>query len=639
MVEKALPPLNSSQEKSIALGLLPFFLRRELVEDRDFRNQIGLDAEEQIVFGKETTFARLEFFEFAKKALAKQSPQIEIKDKSKKTWIVSREQRERERPLLKITSDTGTFIFSEFFGLLPDRQERLREFDEVLNENGFPVNSMQEWRDKLDERPLTEKEIEELSEKITLAPLPFSRALRQSANKAEVRAEDLVPSELAYFEYLIGEGGSESFQIFSEEVLPALMAGLLSCDGAREAHVALLLCTHPLVSAQIADSGLEVEQFLSLALWARDYGDLFSKVGVVEASLSISSKSPQLEGALVDIVRQIVSLDPTDNSSQLHLLTAMIVLVESEVCRNQTLHHLKPFQRRIATFAHASLLAREAADRVDVESFCNWAMHAHTQAFLFRNLLDLREEPRWRPEDVHPIHLKQELLGRLFNVAELYRESIPEGPLRDILATRDPSSELNKARSVRSFFPGPIEGAESSPRNNIPQEIEAELDQVLSLGKLTSESVALLSYATGLFNVDADKADRAVEVIRKSNFRFADQLTTAQRMGLIQELAAAAGRLRNADLASSVRAIARVYREESGSWYPDELLVAFVSAGAFTATETWMDFIGGWVNELCLQVSKEDAPTLEGQLSLVCSIEPVLRRHLGQGLAALKSIQ
>lgn len=639
MDEELNPTFSVAEKKAIVMGILPLFLRRELGNDRDFRNSIGINTEEQIAFDKEIAFPRFEFLERVREALAKKATEVEVKDRFNKSWVLSREQRNGERILLRVQGDASTYYVSEFFGFLVDRDERLREFSEVLKEHGFPPTEFAEWRKLLEERPLTADECEELLGRVACTPLSFSRALREKAEQSQVSEEDLVPSERAYFEFLAGVDKTESLQSFTEDILPDLIAGLLSWDETQGVRTALLLCSHSSVSAQIAESGLKKEKLLSLALWARDHGDLFAKVGAVEACLSISSESSELENALVEIVRQIIALDPTEKSSSLHLLAAMIVLVESEVCRNRTLQHLRPFQRRIATFAHASLLVREAADRVDVEEFCSWAMEKHTQSFFFQNLLDLRLEPRWLPEGADPTQLKQELLGRLLNVAEDNLDRIPEGPLREILSTRDPSSELNRTRTIRSFFPGPIEGADSSPRNNIPQEIEDALDHNLSLSKLTSDSVALLSYATGVFSVEADKANRAVEVIRESNFRFADQLDPSERIGLIRALAAAAGRLRNTPLAHSVRAVARAYREDSSSWYSEELIVAFISAGAFGSLETWMEFLGGWINELCLNVSKQDAFALEQPLNQICSIEPLLRRELGQGLAALKAIQ
>ena len=79
----------------------------------------------------------------------------------------------------------------------------------------------------------------------------------------------------------------------------------------------------------------------------------------------------------------------------------------------------------VATFAHAALLAREAASRTDVAELTNWAMQKNAQRFFFQSLMDLRIEPCWFPDYLEPAQLKQELLGRLLIVAEDNRKGIP----------------------------------------------------------------------------------------------------------------------------------------------------------------------------------------------------------------------
>lgn len=145
---------------------------------------------------------------------------------------------------------------------------------------------------------------------------------------------------------------------------------------------------------------------------------------------------------------------------------------------------------------------------------------------------------------------------------------------------------------------------------------------------------------SGIFHVDSGKAERAVEIIRESNFRFAEQLSDNERISLLHGLAEAASRLRSESLARSVRAVSRAYREgtDDGEKYCEEVFVCLKAAGAYKEYDAWADFIGEWINELCFRVARESSGTLFSSVENICAIEPRLRSKLGTGLAALASL-
>jgi len=361
----------------------------------------------------------------------------------------------------------------------------------------------------------------------------------------------------------------------------------------------------------------------------------------VEVALPALQRLPDLEKTLVEIVQQTISLNPEDKSGPLQLMMSFIALAESEVSRTRVLNHWSPFRRRLATFSHAALLAREAVGRIDVAHLSAWIMENHGHRFYLQNLMDLRDEPRWLPDYASPSQLKQELLGRLYNTVGKVVDGLPEGPLRETLDPQKSESKFNKIRTIKSMFPGPLEGHDSSLRNPIPPELEEALDRNLSESKLTVQSIAALINISGLFQVESEKAERAVAVIRASNFRFAEQMSDVERVTLIHGLAEAASRLRSESLAKSVRAVSRVYSENAGTerQYSDEVIVSLLAAGAFEEFDAWKEFLGEWLNELCFNANRGAEGELRASVEIICLIEPRLRSKIGAGLAALELIQ
>lgn len=633
--------ISELEESSVLLGILPMFLRLKLVDERSFRQKIGFEAEELVTYGENTVFARSLFFERVSKAFGVDGGHTEIEDRAGNKWFLSREQISSDRVVLKVENDNESFFAAEFFVFLPDSSERLRELDIVLNEHGFPQNGLSEWRALLMERTLTSDELEEFSQDIMKMPFAFLKAFRRKTDSTDVSADDMVPSDIGYFENLSGKGDQSTLPDLVSEVISGVVADYMAWDDEEGPRIALLLCSHPSISNVIAVSGIKEQQLIELAEWVRDHGDVFSKVGIIEAALSVAYDLPELERVLGDIVQQIIALEPDDRSGPLQLMMSFIVLVESEVSRTRVLRHWPPFRRRLATFAHAALLARETQNRTDVAHLSAWIMENHGHRFYLQNLTDLRTEPRWLPDYVGPSQLKQELLGRLHNAVGSVSGGLPEGPLRDTLNPENPESKFNRARTIKSSFPGPLEGSELSLRNPIPQELEVALDRSLTSGKLTAQSVTVLINTTGLFRVGSEKAERAVEVIRASNFRFAENMGDAERFSFVHGLAEVASRLRSEDLARSVRAVARSHRDESSDdrRYSEEIIICLVAAGAFEDFDTWIAFVGEWINELCFRVEAEAAVDLSYSVEIICSVEPRLRSKLGAGVAALSSVQ
>ena len=82
--------LEQVETGSVLLGILPMFLRRELVDNRSFRCAIGFDAEELVTYGPQIKFSRSLFFETVSEAFKNPGVQSEISDQDQRTVLFLR---------------------------------------------------------------------------------------------------------------------------------------------------------------------------------------------------------------------------------------------------------------------------------------------------------------------------------------------------------------------------------------------------------------------------------------------------------------------------------------------------------------------------------------------------------------------
>src|ERR1019366_1194373 len=108
-------------------------------------------------------------------------------------------------------------------------------------------------------------------------------------------------------------------------------------------------------------------------------------------------KFPSLEPVMAKIVSALVA-DSVEDDGRLATLSGLIVLAEGEIARTGVLRNQRPFWRRLATFADASLLEREMrVHGVPANEFATWGIENRGRLFYLQTCVDLRTEPRWLP--------------------------------------------------------------------------------------------------------------------------------------------------------------------------------------------------------------------------------------------------
>jgi len=627
-------------EAATLLGLFPPFLRLELVNDDEFRARIALKLDGSILLDDTVRFSRGRFFAAVRAAYADIGATTGIEDETGKRWELQAEAGQEARTVIKVSADEREFLVRGIPGLHPDQQQRMRDFGLQLSEAGHPPYGLQEWRSILEARPLENAEVRHFDADLNCSPVACADDLDAELNGATGNVDTMVPPQRTYYERLCGAGDAEDVRELAQRVVRTAIADYLAWDQERGARMALLLSSHPTFISESALADLPPEQLIKLGEWARDKGDLLSKIGMVDLGLATLPRVPHLAAIIHSIVEEICALDTSDTAGRLHLMMSMFVFVDGELSRSKVLSDWPPFRRRFAALAQAALFERVALGRLDPQHFSKWAIDQRARQFYLQTLVDLRLEPRWLPDYAGPDQLKHELIGRIYNASNRYSENIPEGRLLTLLKSKEPGGLLNEFHFPGSLYAGPLEGSNAGERNAIQPEFEAIIDEALDADRLQAQSVIALINASGLFNVKDDKIDRAVRLIRASGHRFWGEMDVEKRDTLLTGLAAVACSSRSVALAEDLRIMMRKNRIEADS--PPrpgrEFLVGLTAAAAFSDLEPWLKFVGDWANELAFTVDDKDAATeLQIELRTLCVIEPALRKSAGRGLAALES--
>jgi hypothetical protein len=119
------------------LGLFPPVLRASALEDKEFRDCLGLSVDANIKLDQiDVTFKRSELFKNARDLYASVVTEAPIDESRKITWLMS---IDAERARIKIVSGGKTFLIPDFSCLHPVSAERLKWFDAEVAKFGVKM--------------------------------------------------------------------------------------------------------------------------------------------------------------------------------------------------------------------------------------------------------------------------------------------------------------------------------------------------------------------------------------------------------------------------------------------------------------------------------------------------------------------
>lgn len=622
-----------------AFGLLHPDIQRSLLDDHEFTQKWNIATIKIVTLGTNgPSFSRSRLFESIRSAIRDPGTFIPVEDQNSCVWQVLTE-RQSESFAFSLRAKEQQYSLSDHSALAEDVLVRTRWLERTGQAIFLDAGRFQHWSQRMRQSPLSDDEFEELMTEIDLTPANFLQALCARLAQSDVSLSMLVPQKVQYYEHLVGQLGqsstfSEYVEVGAKPRLEALQVG----NSLQGFSFSLLMCSAGTIAECMRIEALDRSELVQTYEWLAEHGDLISRIGAVEVALSYLDSYPELGPFVERIVEGLLSENPEGDGSSFALLSAMVVMVASELARSRILGDVAPFYLRQAAFAHASLVTRAIkAARINSVSFTRWLQASGAgQIFFLQGLIDLRHEPRWLPDFASAEQIRSEFIGRIANAAGRNEGKIKLDSLRTLLFAPD-SKLAQAARWPRQHLPGPMEGAVVAGRP-FPDELLNAAQAALGAVRLEVNAFTVLINGALLFDMKEEMGCLAANALRRARFSIEDTDDRDKNYGLVAGLAVLAAVTRCGSLADAVRVLARVMRRRKrlNRSLDEELRIALISAASFENLDAWSKFIGEWLTEIAFDANdKSAAKSFLLTLRQLVKLEPILAKYCASADAAL----
>ena len=309
--------------------------------------------------GSGAEFTRSRLCAVVRRVLAADGAVAQVEAQDGTTWQVARD------PVKGVTIARGGNVesFPEFACFAPDARTRVDWFERQSGTCCIGEEAAAKWREVLSGRPLENGELDELLEEFRLTPQHWVETMRRRLRGPAFGPGDLVPADVRYFECLAGKPPKGvRLPQFVTDVLAAHVRSVVAWDGFEGLKLLFALSAHQMVSEVIDLASAPREDVKRVFRWLAEHGDPVSQVGAIECGLRHLALFREIEPSLVALTRAMGGDQPQDASGRLRLLSGLVVLVEGEIGRRGLARRRPPFWRRLASIAHAALLAREVVN-------------------------------------------------------------------------------------------------------------------------------------------------------------------------------------------------------------------------------------------------------------------------------------
>ena len=627
--------VSEHQARVFVLETFPNFLQIALVRDREFRKEVGISVEAVVKIG-EAEFLRSHFLEAVRGVYEEPGHERQIEDNAGRSWALSTDCAETGWSLALLSGELR-YLTKAVPGLHPDPVVRVGLFEQWLAERGMSATGLGQWRARLEQDILDADEIEELETRLAELPGAVADHVAECISQGEASVATLVPASRRYFETLVGAGSAQNLDDFVRTVVPQQLARVKELYIEPDTWI-LLLGAHPNLLADGRFEARSPEEWRHLATWATDNADPLTLVTIVELGIAHVARDEALESLLCKLIDKIEGLDPADEDGDLHLFANLALFVDGEISQAGTLSDWPPFRRRMASLAHAALITRITMRHSGTAGFARFCNDERGWRFVVQNLVDMRDEPRWRPEHLGAFQMRCELLGRVVNAADWHRESLP--PKLKARLFDEAAGLRSKLPLPMAFWPGPLEGALGPAIPSPPEAIAEALDRGLAEKTIDLGALTILTNVAAVFILPPDLIERAAARIRLNGARMLALFPAAHVHSYLIALAHVAASHRCSDLAGTVQAIARVHRANLGNerlHIGNEMHLALVAAAAHDDYQEWRAFLGNWIGELGHFTHKqEEAKILLTWTEVLCAIDSKLRTRVARTIASLR---
>lgn len=613
--------------------------RGDLIDRTTVLEEFGLTSDAVASFGDTgASFSRRVLFAEVRNVLSG-GGLVTISDQSGAQWTLQAFEVDGSLGRVKLESDGKAIVTGGLGAFYPDGKRRLKWFAELPGTLDLPSESYTRWTDILAARGLSDEELDKLQADVGNTPIAQSEKICDQLSKGSVDVDTFAPKSRRYYERLIGAfDGSASIIEYASGAGREKVEWYLRRDKEDGFKWALLLSGHESLTEKVDSSDLNKAELEAALFWLKDGGDKMSQIGGIEIGLRLLPSKPQLEPIVVELINQIRE-DSGEGGSDIEVFSCLFILVLSEIALARIFQDTPPFYRRLAALSQAALIQREIrGQNIGSPEFVDWVLGQKAQAFYIQTLIDMRQEPRWKPDFAVASQMRADFIGRIILQAGKCSDSIVSPELRTLLLERGEASIVGSEGFPFVYLPGPLEGGMES-QTEVPDEIRRAVNEQLSVQKIGPGSFPALINSALLFRVDREDAVKAAEALKGSNYKLHSLADHNQLINVLLGLAGVSANTRCEELADQLRIVTRRYRyhPEHRVSVREALIICMIAAASRSEFAEWRAFLGEWMTEIALwDMSEDEAGYLEGYLKCLCYLAPDLSVSCGGAYVAAK---
>ena len=593
-----------------AINLFPSLVKTELLSDSKMLEELAITTDATVHFGnRELAFSRSSLFDAIRSAFENTGKDFFLDDVKGNSWSLRYHQD--ERPAFSLTLGDLQIFNDSFWPLCADVDRRLSLFETEAKGRSLSKDERLRWRTVLSTQTISDDDVSDLLLDLDCSPSHIEALLRQEFQGSSNDVSTLVPSNIRYYERLVGKYcGSNSVDEYCEVELKQHFVRRIE-SGVTEND--FLICIHKSISAAVSNGPIDEVQYHAITKRAIESSHPILLISCIEVGIL------KFKNTSTAIIKELFeSISSTKTLNNIRLFCSMVVFVDGELSRLQIFKGMPPFYRRLASFAQSALIVKVALEEgVAFDNVEQWASQQRGLNFFCQSFIDLREEPRWLPTYLTEEQINNELYGRV-NVAcqESDKCEVTEYLQNELTS----GSRLN----MHSFLPGPLEGI------SVPAVVPDEISNLLAkniTGEASFESYKVLMHSAPFWKIDDEFLDRAVSLLESAQHKLAAVNDKDSVYQVLSGLAQVACMTRSQKLAASVTILSRLYRDyvEVDSEPENYLAIGVVAGAAFEDKDGWAEYIGQWCTELAyMPISEDSIGRMERMLERLCILEPYL---------------
>ena len=498
------------------LALIPETIRNSMIQDAEFLEAFGPSLRsEAIVSFSGGTWLELNTLIDAFAEVDRTNGVVTVCDEDAQEWHVSFDTNDQGIRCPKLTRENHTSYFPEGTLLLSDPSARERQFHSLADDAGLLGSYRERWLKILRERSLSNNEMGQIHRDLEDTPYRLMRGLREALRGGKIPSDLFVPENRRYYERLIGNlDDAESVLEHAGSGAQELITELIAWKPRSGFLLSLPLASQAAYSAVIPVANLSENVVREAYDALVSNGDMLSRLAAVEIGLPLLSERPWLADPICDLINIIRTEDPEAGDDGFSDLSRYFILADAEISRLGILRGAPCFYRRAASFAQATLIQRQFnAVSADLDGFRKWIDQHFCPQFYAQSLVDMRLAPRWYPDLISAVQIKQEFVGRILYAAEANKERLGDGRLAALLSPNTEHEEtlVSAAKFPHPFFFGPLEG-NLPPPQGLPEDAKEIIEEQLSHPELTTKSFIA---AVNLANIYAIKEELAVRIAKR----------------------------------------------------------------------------------------------------------------------------